>query len=281
MANPCRIGPFRRGQLGGGGQLAINPLSLTSTGVVYLNSLVSFSGLPHGTVIGVPASTEWPNLYGQAPSRNAVQTVAGQRPVLQVTSNQSPSGAPLVRFDGLDDQLFSTNPAPWPAGTLTANTFLWFGRIRRVSAPPAPFSLGIAFADNATGSRQLGYEANPGLPPYKTFGFALEALDTATWPVSVWGGYTIRLNPPRGSAGLVDSFYYRGAPSGSLSQSALSPDGWDFTGATHTGYLLGGNLVANGCPSWDLGTFLWVADNLTNGTILAIFKFWQAQFGME
>lgn len=260
-------GPFQRLSITGN-LSARNPLTVPN-GIVYLNTVPTFAtGFAHGTQIGQPGVTPWTNLFGQTPSRDGTQVAGGLRPLLQVTSNQSPSGRPLVRFDGVDDSIASVNPSPLPSKTL-GYTWYAFGRLR------SDASCCMIWNDEATGLCQVGFQGNPlGQPPFIRSEIVAQSLHTVTI-VPFYGLFACVWSP--GSPGTAQGYWMqRTGGSVVLNTMALTAT-WDLTENVRTGW----HCAANCPPNMDLGGWVWYSGAHAPSLIAGIGRYFGQLFGWE
>ena len=127
------------------------PASLPNL-ILYLDADTTFSGAAHNDVV-----SSWTDLSGNA--YHQVQATAGFKPKVQKTSNTSPSGKVLVRFDGIDDFLSSVAPATWPSFA-AGYTLYFYGRLMSSA------SFAMLWSNNNTNRPQIGYEKAASDKPY-------------------------------------------------------------------------------------------------------------------
>lgn len=211
---------------------------------VWLDSAQSFAAASHNDAV-----VSWADLSGNA--RHALQSSATLKPLVQKTSNTSPSGQPLVRFDGVDDTLASGS---YTFPTISRGySFYFYGRLRQVTAPPGPFGFGVIFTDAATDAApQIGYEANPNGPP-----FVRTTTTQNLHSGNIYGAWQLYAVVFK-TNGTVQG--YRATLGNAVTALSANP-GYSINPALATGgYQISGNLSGNGCINADLASMIWYSD---------------------
>lgn len=133
-------------------RVLINPSSLSNL-ILYIDANTTFAGASHND----PVST-WTDLSGNGYDQLAAGSL---RPLVQKTSNTSPNGKPLVRFDGVDDIMDSGGPAPYPS-IAAGYTLYFYGRFKDNGA------FGTNWHDPTITRPQIGHmkAATPNDQPY-------------------------------------------------------------------------------------------------------------------
>lgn len=111
--------------------------------ILYLDADTTFAGASHNQEV-----SSWTDLSGNG--YHQVQGTSSLRPKVQVTSNTSPNGKVLVRWDGVDDVLSSGTPNDWPSA-VNGYTLYWYGRLKDNG------NFNILWRDPATTRPQVGY----------------------------------------------------------------------------------------------------------------------------
>jgi hypothetical protein len=111
----------------------------------------------HGSTV-----TNWPDRAGYSPTRDQTTTgIPGGTvgPTLQTTSNLSPKGTRLVRFNGTNNCLVSGTISPFPVGT-RGHSFHTYGRWTTTAAPPAAFAGAVIWLTSLFNSvpKELGLQ---------------------------------------------------------------------------------------------------------------------------
>lgn len=254
-----------------------DPLTVLPSIELYLDAKRSLSALANGAAIG-DTGTTWPDLSTHSPVRDAVQSTGSLRPLLRKSGgNASPNGSPLVQFDGVDDSINSSEPSTGPA--LTAGySFLFHGRFRLATSPPAPFNLQILWVDGATGVRPaIGYERNPSGPPFFQTPSQTASLDAAAI-TAFYGTLAFVFSAPSGGSGICTAYSVTGTAQPVAYSSPATYTAWNPT--TAVGYLISGNLSGNGCLDCDLGGVIWCSTALTTLQINATHAYWYKNYGV-
>jgi hypothetical protein len=239
----------------------IQPLTLANR-VLHLDANTTFSGATHADPV-----SSWTDLSGN----NYHQLAAGgARPQVQKTSNTSPNGKVLVRFDGVDDQMSSSGPVTWPGHT-AGDTLYFYGRLK--SSP----GFALLWSDATLGRPQVGYEkALNGVPYVRTEsgGTAVNDLHNATIFDTKMQLLVVRF----GTGGTCQA--YRALSGGDLTALSATPT-YAFNGA-ESGLAIGASIVsANGYCLMDLATVIWCNEAHSVNTINGVRNALMATYGED
>jgi hypothetical protein len=239
----------------------INPLTLANK-VLYLDANTSLSGAAHDDPV-----SSWTDLSGN----NYHQIAAGAaRPLVQKTSNTSPNGKVLLRFDGSDDQMSSVGPVAWPSHT-AGDTFYFYGRLK---SPPA---FALLLSDTAIGRPQIGYAKAINNVPYvrtEADGTAVKDLNGANVFDTKMQLFVVVF----GTGGTCQA--YRALSNGALTALSTTPT-YSFNGG-ESGIALGASIISgNGFILADLADVLWCNAAHSTTTINGVRSYWKRIYGED
>jgi hypothetical protein len=230
---------------------AVNPLVIPGlVTAIYGNAQTGAHGAALATVVDSgPAGTNW------------TQGTAGSRPTRLTTSETSPRGNALIRFDGVDDFLQHDFTVPGFPGNGFGYTFLfWANWLSSVNGTGAQIPFGDdtdlrpqLIADEAGAGLQGGYrdESSTYLGGAYQTGFHL---------------YTWQFHTATALGGDQASWFSIDG----IVQKAQTPWNWNSFASGPLAFL-GGNAPSDTNQHFDLGVFLWYANNaLTDAQLLAV-----------
>lgn len=238
----------------------INPSSLGNL-ILYIDANTTLSGAAHND----PVST-WADLSGN----NYDQLSAGgNRPLVQKTSNTSPNGKVLVRFDGVDDFVNSSTPLAWPT-VVAGYTIYFYGRFK-TSAANTSF-----WASDSTGRPKLGYQKSVGGAPFvrsEADGTATKDLNTASIISNLMQFLAVVFK----TNGTVQA--YRAISNGALTALDQNPT-YSFTPAGLAGIIIG-DAIGGGACTMDLATEIWYNTEHSPATISGIRNYLKNIYGED
>lgn len=259
----------------GRGAFLIDPASLGP--IVYLNSTIGLAGAHNSQV------ATWPDQSGS--SRDAAQPTAGQRPLLQTTSNLSPLGRQMVLFGGV-----SPNAANMFYGTDLPNhagggvTIIAYGKAILTGLVAGSQCYPMYAAQ--TGDRpdtfvRIRAECIPGGGTFDCMAWQ----DTTT--NSGWVEFVIedqvhrmwvwRFEPPEGAGGTVTAF--RGNALG-LVKGTTFAFGWGWTESAADGYVIS-RVTGNAGWRGTIGTVIRYHAALTDLQLQGLYNWHAANFGFN
>lgn len=261
----------QRAQVTMGGAPAINPLSLPNL-ELYLNSTLGLSGAHDSAV------STWPNQSSHGTARDGLQDIVAIQPRLQTTSNLSPTGKQLVRFDGLNSPNGDTMDSPTfsvPSPTDGQTFYCWI-RARQPARTQFP-NFTHLFSDRSTRrnpalylggideDNKYGMSVNSSIGPGTRYHFDTFApgVQTIVWVLS----------PP--AASCTVRFFRNGVETGTdalVGSASGFVGGFDLCSAN-------GSLGGNGAVDGDLGAFIWYSVAHSAGIRTGVTAWLQSYFG--
>lgn len=239
----------------------INPLTLSNK-ILYLDANTTLSGAAHDDPV-----TSWTDLSGNGYHQLAA---GAARPLVQKTSNTSPNGKVLVRFDGSDDQMSSSGPVAWPSHTAGDVVYV-YGRLK---SPPA---FALLWSDTSIGRPQIGYAKAINNVPYvrtEADGTAVKDLHSG----NIFDTKMQLLVVVFGTGGTCQA--YRALSNGVLTALSATPT-YSFNGA-ESGIALGASAISgNGFILADLAAVLWCNAAHSTTTINGVRNYWKRIYGED
>ena len=240
------IGPFRKQLIGNGGIL-FPPYFPTSLSHLeeYYDARTPALTLAHGANVD-----PWVDLSGN--SRNQITFAPDIPPTLLSTSSLSPNGLPLVRFNGVNQDLASGTINPFPVLT-RGYSFHAYANWQAGGA-------GVVWQDDTGLRPQLFINTGAGTISWRdtsgtrTFAGALTGFHLYSWIFDVGGTATIYLD------GV-----------------ALGSNAWTIAYNANAATIIGCNQVNNAHVTADEGFFVWYSDSHSAATI-AQFLLWTQIF---
>ncbi len=244
----------------------LTTIASLSNKILWLDADTTFATAAHNDPV-----SSWTDLSGNA--YHQVQITAGLKPLVQVSSNTSPNGKVLVRFDGIDDALASAaTPVNWPTAA-AGYTVYWYGRLKSSA------SFANLWASYNTGRPQVGYEKALNDVPYirtEADGTAVKNLHSSNIFDTKMQFLCVAFNP----AGTAQG--YRAISSGAVTALNQTPT-HSLTGsmAGITGITTGYNQASGGWCTMDLAAMLWVNTLHDLTTIQAVRTEWLGTYGED
>ena len=254
----------------------INPLTLSSGPIIYLNSTLGLSGA-HGSAV-----TTWPDQSGGG--RDATQSDASRKPALQTTSNLSPLGRQMVLFGGVspsDDSLSFGSDLP----DRTEATIIVYGRaditgIGALTECYLPYS-------SPTGNRPaLFVRTDNECGAFTNDGALVGARTQETGTDKEWSEFVLenakhrmwawRFAAPEGASGVVSVF--RGNAASLVKGSDKT--GWGWTELSADGYIIS-KTAGNAGYRGTLGLVLRYHAALADSQIEDLYQYIKTRFGFD
>jgi len=243
----------------------INPATLSGK-VLYIDAFTTFAAASHNQQV-----SSWTDLSGNG--YNQDQGTSSRQPKVQVSSNTSPSGKVLVRFDGSNDGLSSINPTGWPTISGVGYTLYFYGRFRT-----SPVFSQI-WGNNNTGRPQVGYsKGSPDHPYIRTEidGTAVKDLHNANIVSTKMQLFAVVMKVN----GTVQA--YRALSSGAVTALSANPT-YDIGAVSGlNGIAIGWNsVIDNGQCDMDLATAVWVTGEHSLTTIEGVRRYLRSVYGED
>lgn len=224
----------------------VSPYNASAYYIFDSRTLTGAHNDPIGSLTDVSGNSRTPTAAG------------GNRGTLQVTSNTSPNGSQLVRFDGVDDTYtITTTDIPTTSGVM----FTFGVNIRAKGAAQ------VIWADDTDQRPQLIPEGGTSKYAFRdeNGGYDLSGAFAAGWQVLQ---YVFR--PPTGGTGICE-VYRNGVSKGTHV--------WQWNEATPTGWRVSGNGAGNVMADMDLGCIIITPGNVSDATRLGLAGWVNSNFG--